>query len=66
MQSTMRAYDGLAFETTHSCIGRIAQRSRGGGSETSGNALPEVFDFRGNCFLYAGRRLERPIIRRER
>ena len=33
MHSTMRAYDGLAFETTHSCIRRIAQRNRGGGSE---------------------------------
>jgi hypothetical protein len=33
MHSTMGAYDSLIFETTHGCIGRIAQRSRGGGSE---------------------------------
>jgi hypothetical protein len=35
MHSTMRAYDGLALETTHGCVGRIAQRSRGSGSENS-------------------------------
>jgi len=32
MHLKMRAYDGLAFKTTHSCIHSIAQRSRGGGS----------------------------------
>jgi len=32
MHLKMRAYDGLAFETTHSCIRSITQRSRGGGS----------------------------------
>jgi hypothetical protein len=34
MHSTMRAYAGLVFKTTHGCIGRITQGSRGGASYT--------------------------------
>jgi hypothetical protein len=41
MHSTMRAYDSLVLETTHGCIGRIAQRSRNGGSE---NRLTQASD----------------------